>query len=215
MQEQIELEITTRDQRGKNAARRLRAGGETPGVLYGLEGDPVAFAVNSKSVARILASPSGQNKVITLTGGVSGSAMTSDYQVDPVTGRLLHVDMRRVDANTAVTVDVNVVTTGVPAGVKDEGGIEDMILRQVRLECLPAAVPEKIEIDVTALKVGDSLRARDLVVAGDVKIITKPDAVLVRVVGRKAEEEEEEAEEEAVEGAEAVDAEGDGEKKEE
>ena len=175
----------------------------------------MAFAVNSKSVARILASPSGQNKVITLTGGVSGSAMTSDYQVDPVTGRLLHVDMRRVDANTAVTVDVNVVTTGVPAGVKDEGGIEDMILRQVRLECLPAAVPEKIEIDVTALKVGDSLRARDLVVAGDVKIITKPDAVLVRVVGRKAEEEEEEAEEEAVEGAEAVDAEGDGEKKEE
>jgi len=213
MQERIELEITTRDERGKNAARRLRASGQTPGILYGLDGDPVAFAVNSKSVARILASPSGQNRVISLTGNGSGTAMTSDYQVDPVTGRLLHVDMRRVDADTAVTVEVNIVTTGVPIGVKDVGGIEDMILRQVRLECLPALVPEKIELDVTALNVGDSLRVRDLELGDGVTMITKPDAVLVRVVGRKAEEEEETDEEEALEGDEAAE-EGDEDKKE-
>ena len=215
MQEQIELEIEAREERGKNAARRLRADGRTPGVLYGLEGDPVSFAVNSKEVARILASPSDRNKVINLTGGVTASAMTSDYQVDPITGKLLHVDMRRVDASKPVAVEVDVVTRGIAYGVKTEGGLEDMILRTVRLECLPAAVPAQLELDLTELKVGDSLRAKDIEVEDDVKVLTSPDSVIVRVVGRKAEEEEEEgADEEGEETAEGEAAAAEGESSE-
>ncbi len=215
MQEQLELEVSSREERGKNAARRLRASGRVPATLYGLGQAPESVAISTKTMTTLLAHKEQRNRVLNLSGGASGSAMAVDWQIDPVHGSLLHVDLRRIDVSQPVEANVALVTTGVAYGVKTEGGMEDRILRDARVRCLPADLPEVIEIDVTELVTGQSIRLGDIDSEGKFEIVGNPDTVVVRIVGKRAEEEEEEegaeeaaAEGEATEGAEAAAPEG-------
>ena len=161
--QQIVIDATPREERGKNAARRIRRGGQIPAVLYGGTGDPLAVAVNAKQVAGILRSESGHNTIFTvkLPGG-EHKAMLKDWQVDPVKGALLHVDMLRVALDVRMRVKVPVHTFGEPQGVKLQGGIFEMVTREVEIECLPTEIPDEFKVEVTELMIGKQLRAADL-----------------------------------------------------
>src|SRR5215472_8971792 len=179
MAEKIVVEAASRDSRGKNEARRLRVGGKVPGVLYGGKGGAVTVAVNAKQVGAILRSPTGHNTLFQIDlGGKQQPAILKDWQVDPVSGRLLHVDLLRVAMDVRMRVKVPVHTFGEPAGVKQQGGIFETVTREVEIECLPGEIPAEFRVDVSQLMIGMHLRAGDI--ANDqnkVKLLTDPELV--------------------------------------
>jgi len=189
--QQIVIDATPREERGKNAARRIRRSGQIPAVLYGGTGDPLAVAVNAKQVAGILRSESGHNTIFTvkLPGG-EHKVMLKDWQVDPVKGALLHVDMLRVALDVRMHVKVPVHTFGEPQGVKLQGGIFEMVTREVEIECLPTEIPDEFKVDVTELMIGKQLRAADLPLDPQkMKLVSDPQRVIAHVVALRAEEE--------------------------
>ena len=137
--ETFTVEATLREDRGKGAARRIRRSGEIPAVLYGGKGEPVAVAINSKQMSQILRSETGHNTIFTvqLSGQKGEKAMMKDWQTDPVSGKLLHVDMLRIAMDVRMRVRVPVHTFGEPEGVKLQGGVFEMVTREVEVECLP------------------------------------------------------------------------------
>src|SRR5579862_3812033 len=189
--EEITVEAKPREDRGKNAARRLRRLGHVPAVLYGGEGQSLTLAVNAKQLAAILRSQSGHNTIfkVKLPGG-DQAAMLKDWQVDPLLGSLLHVDLLRVAMDVRIHVKVPVHTFGEPQGVKLQGGIFEMVTREVEIECLPSDIPGEIRVDISELTIGKQLRAADLPFDPDkIKLITNPAQVLAHVVTLKKEEE--------------------------
>jgi len=201
MAEKIVVEAASRESRGKNEARRMRVGGKVPGVLYGGKGEAVTVAVNAKQVGAILRSPTGHNTLFQIDlGGKQQPAIVKDWQVDPVSGRLLHVDLLRVAMDVRMRVKVPVHTFGEPAGVKQQGGIFEIVTREVEIECLPADIPTEFKMDVTPLMIGMHLRAGDVPLdPAKMKLITEAERVLAHVVALR--EEEEKPAEAAVEGA--------------
>jgi large subunit ribosomal protein L25 len=189
--DQITVEAKPRDDRGKNAARRLRRQGQVPAVLYGGEGKSLTLAVNAKQLAAILRSQSGHNTIfkVKLPSG-DQSAMLKDWQVDPLLGSLLHVDLLRVAMDVRMRVMVPVHTFGEPQGVKLQGGIFEMVTREVEIECLPSDIPGEIRVNVSELMIGKQLRAGDLPVdAAKIKLVSDPNRVVAHVVALRAEEE--------------------------
>jgi large subunit ribosomal protein L25 len=189
--DQITVEAKPRDDRGKNAARRLRRQGQVPAVLYGGDGKSVTLAVNAKQLAAILRSQSGHNTIfkVKLPTG-DQSAMLKDWQVDPLLGSLLHVDLLRVAMDVRMHVLVPVHTFGEPQGVKLQGGIFEMVTREVEIECLPSDIPGEIRVDVSELMIGKQLRAGDLPLdAAKIKLLSDPNRVVAHVVALRAEEE--------------------------
>ncbi len=177
---------------GKGPARRTRQTGMVPAVLYGGRKESVSLAVNAKQVARILRSESGHNTIfaVRVAEGREEQAMLKDWQVDPLSGKLLHVDLLRIAMDVRMRVRVPVHTFGEPQGVKLQGGIFEMVTREVELECLPADIPEEFKVDVTEMMIGKQLRAGDLPIdANKVKLLTDPQRVLAHVVMLKKEEE--------------------------
>ena len=204
------LEVVKRTGRGKNESRRLRAGGRVPAVVYGArkkgkapEGVPVA--VDPKELLRILHSEAGANTLITLKlDGGQSRVMVKEYQLDPVTHRLLHADFYQLAMDRAVTVTVPIVIRGEAKGVKLEGGMIDFVTREVQVECLPTDIPERIDVDVSELALHQSVRLRDLPESPKWKVLNEPDTMLVHVVLPKAEEAAAEAEAETAAAAEVV-----------
>jgi len=189
--EEITVEAKPREDRGKNAARRLRRLGHVPAVLYGGEGQSLTLAVNAKQLAAILRSQSGHNTIfkVKLPGG-DQAAMLKDWQVDPLLGSLLHVDLLRVAMDVRIHVKVPVHTFGEPQGVKLQGGIFEMVTREVEIECLPKDIPGEIRVDVSELMIGKQLRAGDLPIdSAKIKLVTDPQRVVAHVVALRAEEE--------------------------
>jgi large subunit ribosomal protein L25 len=188
------LDAKKRDGRGKNEARRLRVSGRIPAVVYGArkpgeapEGVPVA--VDPKEVLRILHSESGANTLIDLKlDGRQSRVMVREYQLDPVTHQLLHADFYQLAMDRAIVVSVPILVKGEPAGVKQQGGVLDFVTRDIQVECLPADIPERIEIDVTELMLHQSIRVRDLATDPKWKAMTDGETMLVHVVMPKAEE---------------------------
>ncbi len=186
------LTAVPRASRGKNEARRLRASGKIPAVLYGGDqpgGTPIA--VDPKALSRILHSDTGANTLISLKtdGTPDARVMVREYQVDPVDNRLLHVDFYRVAMDRRMKVTVPIVVRGEPRGVKQQGGVLDFVHRDVEIECLPADIPEHIDVDVSELMVGQAVRVRDLTVDAKWTPVSEPEMMLVHVVMPKAEEE--------------------------
>ena len=189
--EQVTVEATTRESRGKNEAKRMRTAGSVPGVIYGGKDGPVSVTVNAKHVTGILRSDSGHNTIFTLTvdGKNEVKGLLKDWQVDPVKGSLLHVDILRVAMDVKMRVKVPVHTFGEPAGVKQQGGIFEIVTREVEIECLPADIPEEFRVDVSELMIGKHLRASELPMdTTKMTLITDPQRVLAHVVALKAEE---------------------------
>jgi large subunit ribosomal protein L25 len=190
-QTQIVIEAAPRDTRGKNAARRLRVTGKVPAVLYGGKGAAVTLAVNAKQVGAILRSATGHNTLFQVDlGGKHEPAILKDWLTDPITGKLLHVDLLRVAMDVRMRVEVPVHTFGEPAGVKVQGGVFEIVTREVEIECLPADIPTEFKVDVSGLMMNQALRAGDLALdTAKIKLITDPDRVLAHVVALKVEEE--------------------------
>jgi large subunit ribosomal protein L25 len=200
------LKIEKRDGRGKNEARRLRAGGKIPAVLYGAEkGQATAIAVDPKELLRILHSESGVNTLIGLEGidqgGRDTRVLVKEYQLDPIAHKLLHADFYQVAMDKTLTVTVPVVLKGEARGVKQQGGIVDFVNREVEIEVLPADIPENITVDVSELMLNQGIRVRDLQVDAKWKALSDADMMIVHVVTLKVEEEPAAAEVVAAPGA--------------
>ncbi len=174
----------------KNAARRVRVQGKIPAVVYGAKQDAIAIEVDPKQIQRILYSETGHNSIFDLE--ISGSsaqtkAMIVDWQYEPIKGKLLHVDLKRIALDKAIKVEVPIQLMGVPSGVKLQGGILDQVLREVEVECLPGDIPSHIDVDVSNLNIGDSIRVADLPHEDKIKFLTDEDATVAHVVSIREE----------------------------
>jgi large subunit ribosomal protein L25 len=189
------LHIEKREGRGKNEARRLRAGGRIPAVLYGAEkGKAVEIAVDPKALLRILHSESGVNTLIGLEGlsdsGRDARVMVKEYQLDPIDHKLLHADFYQIAMDKTITVTIPIVLKGEAKGVKQQGGIVDFVNREVQIEVLPGDIPENLTVDVTELMLNQGIRVRDLVTDdAKWKPVSDADMMIVHVVTLKVEEE--------------------------
>jgi large subunit ribosomal protein L25 len=189
MRKEITVAAEPRESRGKNEARRLRVKGLAPAILYGSGSPAVAVSISPKEINRILHSNTGHNTIFNLSvqGGEDTPAMIVDWQSDPVKENLLHVDLKRIDLTKRIAVKVRVHTTGEPKGVKLQGGLLEVITREVEIECLPDEIPESYTVDVTELMIGQNLRASEIPLGGSVKLVSAPEQVVAHVVTLKAE----------------------------
>ncbi len=186
MKRDITVTAETRETRGKNEARRLRARGLAPAVLYGAAQDSVAVSVNPKEVNRILRT--GHNTIFNLAiNGDTTPVMLVDWQKDPVKSTLLHVDLKRIDLTKRITIKVPVHTTGEPKGVKIQGGLFEIVTREIEVECLPDDIPESFTVDVLELMMGQSVRAGAVAIPESVVLVSSPDQVIAHVVAMRAE----------------------------
>jgi large subunit ribosomal protein L25 len=182
------LEAQPRQPGNKNAARRVRAAGKVPGVVYGAGKDTAVIAVDPRQVLRILHSETGHNTIFDLAlGSDREKAMIVDWQFEPIKGKLLHVDLQRIAMDKKLTVTVPIVLKGEPEGVKTQGGILEQLLREVELECLPADIPKSIEADVSHLVFGVDIRVRDLAHGDKLKFLTDEDRMVAHITTVKEE----------------------------
>ncbi|MBM3739788.1 MAG: 50S ribosomal protein L25 [Acidobacteria bacterium] len=191
MRKEITIAADARGSRGKNEARRLRAAGRIPAVVYGHGGDAIAVTVSPKEMNRILHSSTGHNTIFDLSvaGAAGGPVMVVDWQHHPVRGSLLHIDMKRIDLTKRIRVKVPVHTHGDPVGVKIQGGLFELINREIEIECLPDDIPEHFTYDVSALEIGQSLRAGDVPLAGSMKLTGHAELVIAHVVSTRGSDE--------------------------
>ena len=187
---ELTLEVTRREDGGKNVARRYRASGKVPAVVYGGRRDPVAITVDRKTVSELIQkSEHGVRSIFLLkmTGtDQQRHAMIKDIQIDPISRKMTHIDFVRVQMDEKVRVTIPVHINGTAIGVK-EGGILDWQIRDLHAECLPGQIPDAIEVDVSALGSHDYLRISDLTLPDGVKVFDDPDRVVVGVTHMKAE----------------------------
>ncbi len=191
MRKEITVAAEARVSRGKNEARRLRQRGLIPAIVYGAFKEPMAVAVSPKEVERILHSKSGHNTIfeVGVQGGETTPAMVVDWQYDPVKDTLLHVDLKRIDLTKRIVVSVPVTTHGESRGVKEQDGLLELVTREVMIECLPDDIPEHFTLDVTELMMGQSIRAGDIALPAEIKLMSSPDNVIAHVVALRQIEE--------------------------
>jgi large subunit ribosomal protein L25 len=181
--ERVKLQVKSRDGRGSAASRRLRAQGFIPGVLYGDGKTAHPFAVPERELRRVLTGEHGLHAIldVVLEGQQKAHhAVLKDYQLDPTRARLLHIDLHEVRLDRAIQAQVVVELVGESEGVK-EGGVLSQVNREVLVEALPMEVPDRLELSVSGMVIGDSLRVSDLQVPDGVKILSDPEAVLATV----------------------------------
>jgi large subunit ribosomal protein L25 len=199
--ERVRLEVKERDACGSSVARRLRRDGFVPGVLYG-SGEPQPFSVSERELRRALGGSHGMHAIldVVLEGKKKEHhAVLKDYQLDPIRSSLVHVDLHEVRLDRPIQTQVAVELVGEATGVK-LGGLMSQILREVTVEALPMAIPERFELDVSALDIGDGLKISDLTVPDGVSILEDPEAVVASVVApRRVELPEDEVPEEGEE----------------
>ena len=186
--ETVEAQPRPDSSRGKNEARRLRASGRVPGVVYGAKKNTVVVSVDPKQINRILTSESGHNTIFDLQlDGEKTKAMIVDWQYEPIKGKLLHIDLKRIAMDEKIRVTVPIHCVGEAAGVKQQGGILDQVLREVEIECLPGDIPTHIDADVSELVFGTVLRVKDLPHGGSLKFITNEDQAVAHITSVKEE----------------------------
>lgn len=198
----IELKASTRAGIGKGSARALRRDGNIPAILYGPKTEPVLLSVNTKEIEQVLKKGKIGHTLFHLTIQNNGetstrSAMIKEMQKHPVSRNFLHADFYEFSMDRKLRVRIPVVTKGIPLGI-DKGGMLQIIRREVEVLCLPNEIPEKIEIDVSGLDVGESVHVNDLPREGNIEIPAEVNFTVVTVVGAKAEKPE------AAEGEEAA-----------
>jgi large subunit ribosomal protein L25 len=186
---EIVVSAQSRESRGKNNARRLRVKGLIPAVVYGGKGDAQAVAVDPKTLLRVLRSESGRNTILNLDfgDGIKTSAILKSWQVDPIKEHFLHADFFRIAMDVAIRVTVPIHTRGEARGVKVDGGILEIIMRAVEVECLPGDIPEHIDVDVSDLGLHGTIRISDLPANEKLKVLDDAAQVVVHVVSVKEE----------------------------
>jgi large subunit ribosomal protein L25 len=181
---EIELRAKPREESGKEYAKKLRKNGFVPAVLYGPETKTLALEVETKSFLSLLRGGLGENVIITLLlddkKDSQRKVLVREVQRDPVTGAILHLDFHQISLTKKLTIQVPIHLMGTPVGV-DDGGILQHALRDLEIECLPTAIPEKIEVDVSHLKIGDSVHVADIKVE-NAEILSDSKSSIVSVV---------------------------------
>lgn len=183
--EQIALKASLREGKGKEKSQKIRRQGEVPGIVYHRGEQSVPISLNEKDLMKILRATAGENVLISLT--IEGSKKKSrpvlikEIQHHPVKRSVLHVDFNEISLNEKITVDVEVVAVGEPVGVKQEGGILEHVLREVKVRCLPTDIPKHIDVDVANLKLNDSVHVRDLKVEAKIEVLTDGESLLFQV----------------------------------
>jgi large subunit ribosomal protein L25 len=182
--EKIAVTAQVREKAGKGVARSLRRNKMVPAVLYS-HGKSMPISMGTKDMTKVLNTGGGEHALLTLTlegakDAKERMALIKDYQVDPIKGDLIHVDLMEVAMDEKVRVPIAVHVVGSAAGVK-EGGILQLALRELEIECFPNQIPESIEVNVSALKVNESLHVRDIAMAEGVRILSEPEATVVTI----------------------------------
>ena len=178
-----------RESRGKNEARRVRVSGRIPAVIYGAFKDPVAISLNPKDILRIIRSKTGHNSIfdVEVTGAEKTPVIVADEQYHPVKGSLMHIDLKRIDLTRKLKVAVPVHVRGEAKGVKQQGGVLDIVTKTVEIECIPDHIPDQYDVDVTELMIGNNIRVSQLDEKEGVRILTSPDVVIAHVIGIREE----------------------------
>jgi len=190
MQQKV-MNIELRSKTGKGISRQLRGAEKVPGVVYGKGMDPMAVSINYRDLQAALSGEGGQNNLITLVGGGSldqSMAIIADLQRDALKGTYKHVDLHCINMNEKLRLTVPVVLVGTAIGVK-EGGLLDFAHHELHVECLPANIPDHIEIDVTTLAIAHSIHVNEIPLPEGVKILDNPKTPVVSILGRVKEEE--------------------------
>jgi large subunit ribosomal protein L25 len=187
------LQAEKRATRGKNEARRLRAAGRIPAVVYGVEkGKAVEISVDPKILSRILHSESGVNTLISLTGlegAADAKVLVKEYQLDPIHHKMLHADFFQIAMDKMLTVTVPIQIKGEAKGVKQQGGVVDFVNREIEISVLPSDIPEHIDVDITELMLGQGIRVRDIHTENAKWTpLSDMELMLVHVVAPRAEE---------------------------
>lgn len=179
----VPLQGRRRERAGKGPARATRREGHIPGVVYGHGQPALPVTVNAKDLIGALRHVEGGNMIVSLKlDGGDKTALVREVQLDPISHEIIHLDFQEVSLTEKVRVQVSVHLTGVPTGVKDDGGILETIARTVEVECLATAIPSSLDADVSALGVGDSLHASNLVLPEGVELLTDPEQTIATVV---------------------------------
>jgi len=180
---EITVQATQREGRGKNDARRARREGLVPVTVYGGEGDPVAAVAPLRELAAILRSDAGHNSIFTIeVEGVGASeVMFHARQIDPVRGRLVHADLKRLVKGQKIEVTVPVHLVGEPVGVREEQGILEQVVREIEIRCDPRNIPDSIDLDVSNLGVHDLLHVSDIPADENIEILDDPETVIATV----------------------------------
>ena len=187
----VETVVTAeaRSSRGKNEARRVRVSGRIPAVIYGAFKDPVAVSVNPKDILRIIHSKTGHNSIfdVEVPGAEKTPVIVADEQYHPVKGTLMHIDLKRIDLTRKLRVSIPVHAKGEAKGVKQQGGVLDVVTKQIEIECIPDDIPDEYIVDVSELMIGNAIRVKELGVKEGVRVLTSPDVVIAHVVGIREE----------------------------
>ncbi len=189
--QQKQLNVELRSKTGKGISRQLRIADMVPGVVYGKGMDPIAVSIKQRELRAATAGEGGQNNLITLVGGGSldqSMAIIVDMQRDALKGTYRHVDLHRINMTEKLRVTVPVILKGAAIGVK-EGGLLDLGHHELHVECLPGNIPDHIEIDITELKIAQSLHVSDLALPEGVKVLDNPKTPVVSILGRAKEAE--------------------------
>jgi large subunit ribosomal protein L25 len=200
--ERVRLKVQARESRGSAESRRLRSNGLVPGVLYGNGGKAQPFCIEERELRKALTGDHGLHAIldVVLEGSQKAHhAVLKEYQLDPTRARLLHIDLQEVRLDQAIQTQVVVELVGESEGVK-EGGVLSQIQREVTVEALPMEVPDRLELDVSAMKIGDTMRLSDLRVPEGVRLLDDSETVLATVTPPTKIEEPEVVEEELEEG---------------
>ncbi len=173
----------------KNAARRVRVAGKIPAVVYGAGQDAVAVTVDPRMITKILHSDSGHNTIFDLNvqGAAVVKAMIVDWQHEPIKGKLLHIDLKRIAMDKMMRVSVPIQLVGIPVGVKTQGGILEHVLREVEVECLPNDIPSHLDVDVSGLELNAAIHVSDLPHPGSIKFLGDENATVAHVTAIKEE----------------------------
>ena len=178
-----------RSSRGKNEARRVRVTGRIPAVIYGAFQEALAISLNPKDILKIIHSKAGHNSIfdVDVPGVEKTPVIVADEQYHPVKGTLMHIDLKRIDLTRKLRVSVPVHVTGEAKGVKQQGGVLDVVTRSIEIECIPDDIPNQFDVDVTELMIGNNIRVSELPVKPGVRVLTAPEAVIAHVVGIREE----------------------------
>jgi len=188
MSEITSIEVSPREGTGKNANRRARAAGAIPAVVYGGDRESVAIQVDRKTLVDTMKGHAGENPIFLLKlGDKERHAMVRDMQRDPVTRQVIHIDFQRVLMDRKLRVSVPIELVGTAYGVKTEHGVLDFVTREIEVECLPTSIPKHVELDVTEVRVGQHVEAKDLVLPEGVTLLEEGDKVVVSLHHARAE----------------------------
>jgi large subunit ribosomal protein L25 len=182
-----QLSAKPRDGTGKGAARTLRAQGQIPGVIYGHGREPLALSIDTRELEKLLSRISAESTVIELSfDGASARTLIREIQRHPFKRQILHVDFQELVAGEKVTVRLPIVLTGVPEGVRVDGGILDQTMRELEVEVDPSDIPSHVEVDVTSLRIGDSIHVRDIKLPEGVEVVGELDSSVCVVSAPRA-----------------------------